>query len=69
MHTPINLSKNKEKKTKNHSTTMATIPVNPRVGIAALITNAKGELITGKRAGSHGAGMYYLLNIQLILYL
>ncbi|KAI1811811.1 nudix domain-containing protein [Poronia punctata] len=30
--------------------------VNPRVGVAALIRNAEGALLMGKRAGSHGAG-------------
>ncbi|KAI3319717.1 nudix domain-containing protein [Xylariaceae sp. AK1471] len=37
---------------------MGTITANPRVGVAAMICNAKGELITGKRAGSHGAGSW-----------
>ncbi|KAI0204663.1 nudix domain-containing protein [Astrocystis sublimbata] len=35
-----------------------TVPPNPRVGIAALISNSRGELILGKRAGSHGAGSW-----------
>lgn len=29
---------------------------NPRVGVAAVLLNAKGELVLGKRAGSHGSG-------------
>ncbi|KAJ3554322.1 hypothetical protein NPX13_g10645 [Xylaria arbuscula] len=38
---------------------MATAtPPNPRVGVAAIICNEKGELIMGKRAGSHGAGSW-----------
>ncbi|KAI0910336.1 NUDIX hydrolase domain-like protein [Ustulina deusta] len=37
---------------------MAAAPPNPRVGIAAIICNAKGELVIGKRAGSHGAGSW-----------
>ncbi|KAI0186108.1 nudix domain-containing protein [Xylaria flabelliformis] len=34
-----------------------TVP-NPRVGIAVIICNEKGELVMGKRAGSHGAGTW-----------
>lgn len=31
-------------------------PTAPRVGVAAIMFNAKDELLMGKRAGSHGAG-------------
>ncbi|TGJ83269.1 hypothetical protein E0Z10_g5489 [Xylaria hypoxylon] len=37
---------------------MATTPPTPRVGVAVIICNAKGELVIGKRAGSHGAGSW-----------
>ncbi|KAI0409827.1 nudix domain-containing protein [Xylaria palmicola] len=37
---------------------MATVSVNPRVGIAVIVGNGKGELVLGKRAGSHGAGSW-----------
>ncbi|KAI1175523.1 NUDIX hydrolase domain-like protein [Nemania sp. FL0916] len=33
-------------------------PLAPRVGVAAIIYNAKGELIMGKRMGSHGEGSW-----------
>ncbi|KAI2620417.1 NUDIX hydrolase domain-like protein [Hypoxylon sp. NC1633] len=33
-------------------------PYNPRVGVAALIRNARGEFVLGKRKGSHGAGTW-----------
>ncbi|KAI1355322.1 NUDIX hydrolase domain-like protein [Xylaria sp. FL0043] len=36
----------------------ATPPSNPRVGIAVILCNAKGELLMGKRKGSHGAGSW-----------
>lgn len=32
----------------------------PRVGIGAFILNKKGEVLLGKRKGSHGAGEPYL---------
>ncbi|KAI0468459.1 NUDIX hydrolase domain-like protein [Xylaria cf. heliscus] len=35
-----------------------TTPPKPRVGIAVIVRNAKGELLMGKRAGSHGAGTW-----------
>lgn len=37
---------------------MATAEPVPRVGIAVILHNAQGELILGKRAGSHGAGSW-----------
>ncbi|KAI1496862.1 nudix domain-containing protein [Biscogniauxia marginata] len=37
---------------------MATVSPHPRVGVAALIRNAKGEFIMGKRKGSHGVGTW-----------
>ncbi|CAJ2500406.1 Uu.00g032590.m01.CDS01 [Anthostomella pinea] len=38
---------------------MATpAPPHPRVGVAAIVCNAKGELVMGKRAGSHGSGTW-----------
>jgi 8-oxo-dGTP diphosphatase len=40
--------------TRNHI--MSTPASNPRVGVAAVLLNAKGELVLGKRAGSHGSG-------------
>ncbi|KAK5992450.1 Nudix hydrolase 1 [Cladobotryum mycophilum] len=32
--------------------------LNPRVGIAAIITDANGRVLVGKRKGSHGAGTW-----------
>lgn len=29
---------------------------HPRVGVAAIVRNDKGEVIVGKRMGSHGSG-------------
>ncbi|KAI0015486.1 nudix domain-containing protein [Xylariomycetidae sp. FL0641] len=37
---------------------MASASLHPRVGVAALVCNEKGEVIMGKRAGSHGAGTW-----------
>ncbi|KAI5865822.1 NUDIX hydrolase domain-like protein [Durotheca rogersii] len=37
---------------------MATAPVHPRVGVAALIRNAAGRFLLGRRKGSHGAGTW-----------
>lgn len=31
-------------------------PYSPRVGVAALVRNARGEFVFGKRKGAHGAG-------------
>ncbi|KAI1374185.1 NUDIX hydrolase domain-like protein [Hypoxylon crocopeplum] len=33
-------------------------PYHPRVGVAAIIRNAQGQLVLGKRKGSHGAGTW-----------
>ncbi|KAI0126834.1 nudix domain-containing protein [Xylariales sp. AK1849] len=35
-----------------------TSNVHPRVGVAALIRNANGEIVIGKRLGSHGSGSW-----------
>ncbi|KAJ6785890.1 hypothetical protein PWT90_07916 [Aphanocladium album] len=35
---------------------MATEGPAPRVGVAAVIINRKGQVLVGKRKGSHGAG-------------
>ncbi|KAM3561827.1 hypothetical protein MY1884_002164 [Beauveria asiatica] len=35
---------------------MATEAPNPRVGVAAVIVNNRGQVLLGKRKGSHGAG-------------
>ncbi|KGQ06243.1 Nudix hydrolase 1 [Beauveria bassiana D1-5] len=35
---------------------MATEAPNPRVGVAAVIVNNRGQVLVGKRKGSHGAG-------------
>ncbi|KAM0271962.1 hypothetical protein ACHAQH_008869 [Verticillium albo-atrum] len=39
---------------------MSTQPTTPRVGVAAIITNAQGQIVCGKRQGSHGAGTWQL---------
>ncbi|KAH8682297.1 nudix domain-containing protein [Xylariales sp. PMI_506] len=39
-------------------TIMAESTVHPRVGVAALIQNSAGEVIVGKRLGSHGSGSW-----------
>ncbi|KAI8624794.1 nudix domain-containing protein [Xylariaceae sp. FL1651] len=36
---------------------MTAVP-NPRVGVAAIVRNTNGDLVIGKRAGSHGAGTW-----------
>ncbi|GAP88167.1 putative nudix domain-containing protein [Rosellinia necatrix] len=36
----------------------ATAPAKPRVGISNIIRNARGEVLVGKRKGSHGAGTW-----------
>ncbi|KAI1414981.1 NUDIX hydrolase domain-like protein [Hypoxylon sp. FL1857] len=33
-------------------------PYHPRVGVAALIRNAEGKFVFGRRKGSHGAGTW-----------
>ncbi|KAI1109331.1 NUDIX hydrolase domain-like protein [Nemania sp. NC0429] len=35
-----------------------TQPVVPRVGVAVIIVNRQGELLMGRRLGSHGAGSW-----------
>ncbi|KAH9894492.1 nudix domain-containing protein [Xylariomycetidae sp. FL2044] len=40
------------------TSTMPPSTPHPRVGVAVVIPNAKGELVLGKRAGSHGAGTW-----------
>lgn len=42
---------------RNMSTTASP---NPRVGVAAIIANAQGQIVSGKRQGSHGAGTWQL---------
>ncbi|EGY15380.1 nudix hydrolase [Verticillium dahliae VdLs.17] len=37
-----------------------TASPNPRVGVAAIIANAQGQIVSGKRQGSHGAGTWQL---------
>ncbi|KAM3448861.1 hypothetical protein MY3296_007405 [Beauveria thailandica] len=37
---------------------MATEAPNPRVGVAAVIVNNRGQVLLGKRKGSHGAGTW-----------
>ncbi|KAI1338714.1 nudix domain-containing protein [Xylariaceae sp. FL0016] len=37
---------------------MATISPHPRVGVASMVCNAKGEFVMGKRKSSHGAGTW-----------
>ncbi|KAM0669761.1 hypothetical protein ACQRIT_002208 [Beauveria bassiana] len=37
---------------------MATEAPNPRVGVAAVIVNNRGQVLVGKRMGSHGAGTW-----------
>ncbi|KAM3440566.1 hypothetical protein MY4824_002014 [Beauveria thailandica] len=37
---------------------MATEAPNPRVGVAAVIVNNRGQVLVGKRKGSHGAGTW-----------
>ncbi|KAI0004707.1 nudix domain-containing protein [Xylariaceae sp. FL0662B] len=37
---------------------MATNSPHPRVGVGAMVYNAKGELVMGKRKGGHGAGTW-----------
>ena len=46
-------------------TMAATSANNPRVGVAAVIRNQKGELLFGKRLSSHGRGMWWLLTMTL----
>ncbi|KAL7620764.1 hypothetical protein AAE478_009762 [Parahypoxylon ruwenzoriense] len=36
----------------------AAASVYPRVGVAALIRNARGQFVLGRRKGSHGAGTW-----------
>ncbi|KAK8113349.1 hypothetical protein PG984_013875 [Apiospora sp. TS-2023a] len=42
------------------STQPAQEAPNPRVGVAAIVRNEKGEVILGKRMGSHGSGSWAL---------
>ncbi|KAI1433914.1 nudix domain-containing protein [Xylaria sp. CBS 124048] len=37
---------------------MSTAPINPRVGIASILCDDKGDVLIGKRKGSHGAGTW-----------
>ncbi|KAI0598982.1 NUDIX hydrolase domain-like protein [Biscogniauxia sp. FL1348] len=37
---------------------MSDTTPHPRVGVAAIIRNAAGQLVVGQRAGSHGAGTW-----------
>ncbi|KAM0329500.1 hypothetical protein ACHAQA_004809 [Verticillium albo-atrum] len=37
-----------------------TAPSAPRVGVAAIVTNAQGQVVCGKRKGSHGADTWQL---------
>jgi hypothetical protein len=32
----------------------------PKIGVGVVIHDGAGNIIMGERAGSHGAGMYYL---------
>ncbi|KAI1485304.1 NUDIX hydrolase domain-like protein [Biscogniauxia mediterranea] len=37
---------------------MSDMSPHPRVGVAAIVRNAAGQLVVGQRAGSHGAGTW-----------
>lgn len=42
--------------------------MNPRVGVGAFVLNEHGEIIIGKRKGSHGAGKEVLLPCRRVSY-